>query len=188
MSTSAILIGLGVTGGLLQAQGQVQQAEVQAGELELDAQFKELAAQQTARQFDFERRILKRDVRDIQGEIAGTAARGGVTLEGTPLALMEQTAGEAERELIALESARDFERFALTTEAQARRRAAFQQQSAAQVGALGTILGTGLGILGATGAFGSSAPSSSSGDITPGQSTFTGGVSPSQLSRIGRIS
>lgn len=142
MGAAAGAIAQGVTGIVGFREG-IKASDAQAQELLIEARLKDLQADQQIRTAEREERLLRLRGEQAKGRVKSAAARGGVTLEGSPLQQLEEIAADVEDEAFALQERTDFNNFLIRQEGDSRRRAARQLQTASRTFGVGTFLGSG---------------------------------------------
>jgi hypothetical protein len=131
---------VGAAGMGMQAFGQVQSANERAQAEREDAAMRDLQARQTIKSAQRTARLLRIRGEKVKGQQIAAAASAGVELEGTPLAIVEDTAFNiAEEEAAILEGAR-FRAGQISAGAEARRKRAESIKRALPIQLGGTLL------------------------------------------------
>lgn len=93
---------LSLAAGALSAVGSIASGSAQARASEANAQISEQNASLERRRSAEEERLFRRDLVRLKGSQATGFASSGVTLEGTPLLVLAETAAEGEKEALAI--------------------------------------------------------------------------------------
>lgn len=91
---------IGGTAATVQAVGQYQQAKAQSKILEYNAKVAEQDAIATKQQAEYEAERLRKEKERVLSRQRALYGKAGVRLEGSPLLIMEDTAGEFEMDIL----------------------------------------------------------------------------------------
>ena len=129
-----------VAGTLISAIGSVKSAQDQADALEQQAQARFLTAKQAELSAKREAEMAARKGEKIKGAQISAFGRSGVTLEGSPLMMLEETAANISEEISAILASARFKAGTISAEGQLDLVKAGQTRTAGYLQAGGSIL------------------------------------------------
>lgn len=133
-------LAMSMVGSGIQAYSSIEQGLEKRRAYEIQAEGKRAQSAQVelsaARELEL---TLQRRI-ETQGSQISAFGRGGVTISGSPLMMLERTAGKAYSEMLAIRQAADFRQKTLDVEGTEDLRAAGNAETAGYMGAFGSVL------------------------------------------------
>jgi hypothetical protein len=139
MAAAAAMIG----GGVIGAYGQLQQGQAARQAGEYNAKMAEQNAKFTLEQAAADENQLRAQVRRQLGQSRASIGASGVTMEGSPSEVIEDSAAQAEMDALKIRRQGDMKAWNFRNEAKLQRFQGQQAQTGANYGAVGTLLGAG---------------------------------------------
>jgi hypothetical protein len=139
---AALAMGLTAGGGILRSYGTLQEGYANASAAEYNANLAEQSAEvELARGIEIERRVRVQG-RKALGDMRANYSASGVTMEGSPLEVLEESAANAELDALNVKYESESKAAMLRNEAGLERYKAKQYRRGAKIGAAAGLLGT----------------------------------------------
>ena len=157
-------IPLMVAGTLTQVAGQLNQAQSQAAANEYNAKVAEQNASLARQQSIEQERQVRIQSRKQLGDIRSSYAASGVSIEGSPLDILEESAATAELDALTVRHGGEVKARAFESEAAINRFSAKQARIGGYLGAASTLLKGGSSVYGSSGGGGGKSSSNTTSD------------------------